>query len=223
MGGPGAERGGRRRSTARADRPWSSEEAAMVDDRDVADLLTTAAEYGVKVVEIGDWAQLKAIGVDGGFKRAHEIVDGLELSENRRQKDTRNGPRWRRGWTAAAVPRCRCSPSTAASTRSVRPTVPMALPGLSSPAVAERPWREEQLRVGGTAAPGRRQRGGDVGRGTSAGERSGRARCRPTGWRHQPQASWATSTPDRQAVRPGRVVLGDVTCLNFFCFSGSSR
>ncbi|MER5617595.1 MobF family relaxase [Streptomyces sp. NPDC002215] len=64
------------------------EEAAMVDDRDVADLLTAAAEHGVKVVQIGDWAQLKAIGVGGGFKRAHEIVDGLELSENRRQKDT---------------------------------------------------------------------------------------------------------------------------------------
>ncbi|AVZ77990.1 hypothetical protein SLUN_38850 (plasmid) [Streptomyces lunaelactis] len=63
------------------------EEAAMVDDRDVADLLTAAAEHGVKVAMIGDWAQLKAIGVGGGFKRAHEIVDGLELSENRRQKD----------------------------------------------------------------------------------------------------------------------------------------
>jgi len=63
------------------------EEAAMVDDRDVAELLTAAARRGVKVVEIGDWAQLKAIGVGGGFKRAHEIVDGLELSENRRQKD----------------------------------------------------------------------------------------------------------------------------------------
>ncbi|MEU8434506.1 MobF family relaxase [Streptomyces sp. NPDC029216] len=63
------------------------EEAAMVDDRDVADLLTAAAEHGVKVVEIGDWAQLKAIGVGGAFKRAHEITGGLELSENRRQKD----------------------------------------------------------------------------------------------------------------------------------------
>ncbi|GAA1376634.1 MobF family relaxase [Streptomyces beijiangensis] len=63
------------------------EEAAMVDDRDVAELLTAAAEHGVKVAMIGDWAQLKAIGVGGGFKRAHEIVDGLELSENRRQTD----------------------------------------------------------------------------------------------------------------------------------------
>jgi hypothetical protein len=59
----------------------------MVDDRDVADLLTAAVEHGVKVVQIGDWAQLKAIGVGGGFKRVHEIVNGLELSENRRQKD----------------------------------------------------------------------------------------------------------------------------------------
>ncbi|WP_374778697.1 relaxase domain-containing protein (plasmid) [Streptomyces sp. NBC_01310] len=63
------------------------EEAAMIDDRDVAELLTAAAENGVKVVMIGDWAQLKAIGVGGGFKRAHEIVGGLELSENRRQTD----------------------------------------------------------------------------------------------------------------------------------------
>ncbi|MFB8314693.1 MobF family relaxase [Streptomyces sp. NPDC055961] len=63
------------------------EEAAMVDDRDVAELLAAAAERRVKVVQIGDWAQLKAIGVGGGFRRAHEIVDGLELSENRRQKD----------------------------------------------------------------------------------------------------------------------------------------
>lgn len=63
------------------------EEAAMMDDRDVAELLTAAAAHGVKVVEIGDWAQLKAIGVGGGFKRTHEIVDGLELIENRRQKD----------------------------------------------------------------------------------------------------------------------------------------
>ncbi|MEV5204197.1 MobF family relaxase [Streptomyces sp. NPDC053720] len=63
------------------------EEAAMIDDRDVAELLTAAAENGVKVVMIGDWAQLKAIGVGGGFKRAHEIVGGLELKENRRQTD----------------------------------------------------------------------------------------------------------------------------------------
>ncbi|HEY9372301.1 MobF family relaxase [Streptomyces sp.] len=63
------------------------DEAAMIDDRDVAELLTAAAEHGVKVVGIGDWAQLKAIGVGGGFKRAWEIADGLELSENRRQKD----------------------------------------------------------------------------------------------------------------------------------------
>lgn len=45
------------------------------------------------------------------------------------------------------------------------------------------------------AAPGRRQRGGDVQWGTSAGERSGRARCRRAGWRHRPEASRATSTP----------------------------
>ncbi|MDT0487254.1 MULTISPECIES: ATP-dependent DNA ligase [Streptomyces] len=34
-----------------------------------------------------------------------------------------------------------------------------------------------------------------VQRGTSAAERSGRARCRRAGWRHRPAASRATSTP----------------------------
>lgn len=41
----------------------------------------------------------------------------------------------------------------------------------------------------------RRRQSGDVGRATSAGERSGRARCRRAGWRHRPEVSRVTSTP----------------------------
>ncbi|MFR9758179.1 MobF family relaxase [Streptomyces sp. TR06-5] len=63
------------------------DEAAMVDDRALARLLSAAAEHGVKVVAVGDPQQLKAIGIGGGFKRAHELVDGATLTENRRQTD----------------------------------------------------------------------------------------------------------------------------------------
>lgn len=153
----------------------------MVDGRDVAELLTTAAEYGVKVVEIGDWAQLKAIGADGGFKRAHEIVDGLELSENRRQKDTRNGPRWRRGWTAAAVPRCRCSPSTAASTRSV-PQWPNGH-GARSSCGSAGPPRPAAVSAAATSG-GERRQGRDRG-GHGAGPRGGATSRRRHGRRQR--------------------------------------
>lgn len=63
------------------------DEAAMVDDRALARLLRAASEHGVKVVAVGDWQQLKAIGIGGGFQRAHELVDGAALTENRRQRD----------------------------------------------------------------------------------------------------------------------------------------
>jgi conjugative relaxase-like TrwC/TraI family protein len=63
------------------------DEAAMVDDRALAALLQHAAGTGTKVVGIGDPLQLRAIGVGGGFARIHRIVDGLTLSENRRQVD----------------------------------------------------------------------------------------------------------------------------------------
>ncbi|MBM9506741.1 MobF family relaxase [Actinacidiphila acididurans] len=63
------------------------DEAAMVDDRALARLLTAANTAGTKVVGVGDWMQLRAIGIGGGFRRAHELVDGVQLTENRRQTD----------------------------------------------------------------------------------------------------------------------------------------
>ncbi|MFF2354919.1 MobF family relaxase [Kitasatospora sp. NPDC058115] len=63
------------------------DEAAMVDDRALAALLRHAYETGTKVVAIGDPAQLRAVGVGGGFSRIHQIVEGLVLGENRRQVD----------------------------------------------------------------------------------------------------------------------------------------
>lgn len=63
------------------------DEAAMVDDRALAALLRHAADTGTKVVAVGDPLQLRAVGIGGGFARIHRIVDGLELTENRRQRD----------------------------------------------------------------------------------------------------------------------------------------
>lgn len=63
------------------------DEAGVLDDRALAALLTAAAEHGTKVVAVGDWQQLRAIGIGGGFRRAHQLVAGLALTENRRQRD----------------------------------------------------------------------------------------------------------------------------------------
>lgn len=63
------------------------DEAAMVDDRHLARILTAAGEAGTKVVAIGDPLQLRAVGVGGTFAAAHALLGGLELSENRRQVD----------------------------------------------------------------------------------------------------------------------------------------
>lgn len=63
------------------------DEAAMVDDRALAVLLQHAATTGTKVAGVGDPQQLRAVGIGGGFARVHRIVDGLELTENRRQRD----------------------------------------------------------------------------------------------------------------------------------------
>src|SRR5690606_37351668 len=38
-----------------------------------------------KLVGIGDPKQFPAIGIGGGFKRIYELVDGVALTENRRQ------------------------------------------------------------------------------------------------------------------------------------------
>lgn len=63
------------------------DEAAMCDDRDIAELLTQAAETGTKVVGIGDPKQLHSPGIGGSFAAVHHIVGGLSLNENFRQKD----------------------------------------------------------------------------------------------------------------------------------------
>lgn len=63
------------------------DEAAMCDDRDVAELLAHAAMTGTKVVGIGDPKQLHSPGVGGHFAAVHHIVGGLELTENFRQQD----------------------------------------------------------------------------------------------------------------------------------------
>ncbi|MFI9553167.1 MobF family relaxase [Nonomuraea endophytica] len=63
------------------------DEAAMVDDRQLAALLAEASRTTTKVVLIGDPLQLRAIGVGGAFAAIHRQVDGLTLSENRRQRD----------------------------------------------------------------------------------------------------------------------------------------
>ncbi|WP_214107270.1 MobF family relaxase [Acrocarpospora catenulata] len=63
------------------------DEAAMVDDRELAVLLTEAGRTGTKLVLIGDPVQLRAVGVGGGFAAIHRQVDGALLSENRRQRD----------------------------------------------------------------------------------------------------------------------------------------
>ncbi|MGW7268286.1 MobF family relaxase [Streptomyces sp. NPDC054842] len=63
------------------------DEGAMVDDRAAAVLMTEAARTGTKVVAIGDHLQLQAVGPGGWFREAHKLVDGLTLTENRRQED----------------------------------------------------------------------------------------------------------------------------------------
>ncbi|MDX3387566.1 MobF family relaxase [Streptomyces niveiscabiei] len=63
------------------------DEAAMCDDRDIAELLAHAAKTGTKVVGIGDPKQLHSPGVGGHFAAVHHLVGGLTLTENFRQKD----------------------------------------------------------------------------------------------------------------------------------------
>ncbi|GHI90462.1 MobF family relaxase [Streptomyces xanthophaeus] len=82
------------------------DEAAMVDDRALAALLHHAAGTGTKVVAVGDPLQLRAVGIGGGFARIHRIVDGLVLTENRRQRDVAERAAladWRTGARTSAL------------------------------------------------------------------------------------------------------------------------
>ncbi|WP_244229869.1 MobF family relaxase [Kitasatospora albolonga] len=63
------------------------DEAAMCDDRDIAELLTHAAMTRTKIVGIGDPKQLHSPGIGGSFAAVHHIVGGLSLNENFRQRD----------------------------------------------------------------------------------------------------------------------------------------
>jgi conjugative relaxase-like TrwC/TraI family protein len=63
------------------------DEAATVDDRKLARLLDHAIPRGIKIITIGDPKQLRAPGVGGTFARVHQIVGGLSMLDNRRQRD----------------------------------------------------------------------------------------------------------------------------------------
>ncbi|MGW0607845.1 hypothetical protein [Streptomyces sp. NPDC002640] len=54
------------------------------DDRSAAKLLTEAASIGTQVIAIGEPLPLQAVGIDGWFRAADRLVDGLALDENRR-------------------------------------------------------------------------------------------------------------------------------------------
>jgi hypothetical protein len=82
------------------------DEAAMVDDRHTARLLTAAGATGTQVVAIGDPLQLRAIGVGGTFAAIHQLIAGGELTENRRQRDHAERAAlaaWRAGRRAATI------------------------------------------------------------------------------------------------------------------------
>ncbi|MGW8730557.1 MobF family relaxase [Streptomyces sp. NPDC055808] len=63
------------------------DEATMSNDRQAAALMKEAARTGTKLMAIGDPKQLQAIGAGGWFKEVHRIVNGLVLTENRRQRN----------------------------------------------------------------------------------------------------------------------------------------
>ncbi|WP_394622438.1 MobF family relaxase (plasmid) [Lentzea sp. JNUCC 0626] len=76
------------------------DEAGMVNDRDRARLYTAAADAGAKILEIGDPKQLRGVGVGSSFGVVHQLVDGGELVQNRRQSEADERAAiaaWRRG------------------------------------------------------------------------------------------------------------------------------
>ncbi|MFI9366113.1 MobF family relaxase, partial [Kitasatospora sp. NPDC053057] len=64
------------------------DEAAMIDDRQLAELLVHANATGTKIVGIGDPLQLQSPGVGGAFAAVHQVVGGHTLATNYRQRDT---------------------------------------------------------------------------------------------------------------------------------------
>ncbi|TQM01682.1 conjugative relaxase-like TrwC/TraI family protein [Pseudonocardia kunmingensis] len=63
------------------------DEANLTEDRSRAALYRAAARSGTRIVEIGDRKQLRGVGVGSLFARVHEIVEGAELRDNRRQRE----------------------------------------------------------------------------------------------------------------------------------------
>jgi conjugative relaxase-like TrwC/TraI family protein len=65
------------------------DEAGMAQTKEIAPLLTRAAERGAKVVAIGDDVQLQAVGAGGWFRYLAEHQDApvLQLTEVHRQRD----------------------------------------------------------------------------------------------------------------------------------------
>ncbi len=61
------------------------DEANLTDDRDRAALYQAAGRSGTKLVEVGDPQQLRGVGCGSLFARVHQLVGGMELTENRRQ------------------------------------------------------------------------------------------------------------------------------------------
>ncbi|WP_143173548.1 MobF family relaxase [Nocardiopsis flavescens] len=82
------------------------DEAAMVGDRNLALLTREAGRTGTKLVLVGDPLQLRSVAAGGSFTRVHEAVDGLTLSENRRQRrevDQAALATWRTGARRSAL------------------------------------------------------------------------------------------------------------------------
>ncbi len=82
------------------------DEANLTDDRDRAALYQAAAAAGTKLVEVGDPRQLRGVGCGSLFARVHQLVGGMELTENRRQasEDERSAiAAWRDGRYAQAL------------------------------------------------------------------------------------------------------------------------
>jgi len=63
------------------------DEAATIDDRELAQLIAHAGQTGTKIIKIGDPKQLRSPGVGGAFAAVHQLVDGQTLADNRRQRD----------------------------------------------------------------------------------------------------------------------------------------
>lgn len=63
------------------------DEAGMIGSRQLAHFVTAAESSGAKLVLVGDYGQLQAIGAGSPFRAIVEKIGAVELSEIRRQQD----------------------------------------------------------------------------------------------------------------------------------------